>query len=173
MPVYSAFSQIDPANDKGFVRIKTPYSIPYHVGNASGNWDWPIAMTAYLKGNYILVRDVATNDDGQPAAHQDQNPDFYLVYSAKGWDTKVVRNHYRTSSSTGRRAIREGDGVAILTFHIGDDDMVLDASYMANQTLIPPMTGISPALLAHRKAPIKTTLTTGEYRRQSVIRNRR
>ena len=131
MPVYSAFSQIDPANDKGFVRIKTPYSIPYHVGNASGNWDWPIAMTAYLKGNYILVRDVATNDDGQPAAHQDQNPDFYLVYSAKGWDTKVVRNHYRTSSSTGRRAIREGDGVAILTFHIGDDDMVLDASNMA------------------------------------------
>ncbi|WP_290139403.1 FN3 associated domain-containing protein, partial [Paramuribaculum intestinale] len=131
MPVYSAFSQIDPANDKGFVRIKTPYSIPYHVGNASGNWDWPIAMTAYLKGNYILVRDVATNDDGQPAAHQDQNPDFYLVYSEKGWGTNVVRNHYRTSSSTGRRAIIEGDGVAILTFQIGEDDMVLDASNMA------------------------------------------
>ncbi len=128
MPVYSAFSQIDPANDKGFVRIKTPYTLP--TGGNPPTWDWPIAMTAYIRGNYILVRDVATNDDGQPAAHQDQNPDFYLVYSAKGWGTNVVRNHYRTSS-TGRRAIREGDGVAILTFQIGDDDMVLDASNMA------------------------------------------
>ena len=125
----TAFSQIDFENDKGFVKIETPHNFHFDLGNASGTWYRPIAMTAYIRGNYMLVRDVATDEEGNATDEQEANPDFFLVYSSKGWSQSVVRAYYRTSKANSA-TVAEGEGLSWLTMQIADDKMTLDASNM-------------------------------------------
>ena len=104
--------------DGVYSTVSTPYSMPFNISNRSGDWNIATIMVAYIRGDYMLVRDIARNGEESNfslADDQQPNADFYLLKShATGWLT--YKTTYKSSSGTNTtRSIQEGDGITVLT----------------------------------------------------------